>query len=242
MNGLPLHRLNLLIFCLLFLFSGCTSTEIQELQYSVNRLESQVERFQHVAAKDTAETASSLGEMNQSLQSAFRDIRYKQSNMETLVDNLSERLSQVEGNLQSLQTKTNRLDKFSTSSANETLALKESQQKIQNQILQQLNKIEKENTALRDSLASLKTNQTALTQRLDTMESNNREIYQKILTELGASDAAASYSGEVHTVQSGDTLSKIAAKYGVSQKKIQELNGITNPSKINIGQDIRIPQ
>lgn len=45
----------------------------------------------------------------------------------------------------------------------------------------------------------------------------------------------------VYTVVSGDTLSKIAAKYGTTYQKLAEYNGIANPNIISVGQKIRIP-
>ena len=45
----------------------------------------------------------------------------------------------------------------------------------------------------------------------------------------------------VYTVQTGDTLSGIAAKYGTTYKALAEYNGISNPNVIYTGQKIRIP-
>lgn len=39
-----------------------------------------------------------------------------------------------------------------------------------------------------------------------------------------------------YTVQSGDTLSAIGAKFGVSYQTIAQLNGIADPNRINVGQ------
>lgn len=48
-------------------------------------------------------------------------------------------------------------------------------------------------------------------------------------------------SGEVwHTVESGDLVGRIAAKYGTSVKRIKELNPDLNPDRISIGQRIRV--
>ena len=56
------------------------------------------------------------------------------------------------------------------------------------------------------------------------------------------SSGAASASGELtYTVQSGDTLSEIAAKFGTTYQKIASYNGIANPSRIFAGQVIKIP-
>lgn len=44
-----------------------------------------------------------------------------------------------------------------------------------------------------------------------------------------------------YVVQRGDTLAKIAARFGVTTKQIADLNGITNPNLIITGQKLRIP-
>jgi LysM repeat protein len=47
--------------------------------------------------------------------------------------------------------------------------------------------------------------------------------------------------GPVYTVQKGDTLSSIASMYGTSWKKLAEYNALSNPNKLLVGQEIRIP-
>ncbi|MEY8517162.1 LysM peptidoglycan-binding domain-containing protein [Lachnospiraceae bacterium 29-84] len=55
------------------------------------------------------------------------------------------------------------------------------------------------------------------------------------------SSGSASSAEQVYTVRAGDTLSKVAAKYGTTYQKLASYNGIANPNKINVGQKIRIP-
>lgn len=45
----------------------------------------------------------------------------------------------------------------------------------------------------------------------------------------------------IYTVKSGDTLWKIANKYGTSVSALVSLNGIKDPDKIKTGQRIQIP-
>ena len=45
-----------------------------------------------------------------------------------------------------------------------------------------------------------------------------------------------------YEVRSGDTLSAIAAGFGVPMKQIVELNGLENASDIRVGEIIEIPQ
>lgn len=44
-----------------------------------------------------------------------------------------------------------------------------------------------------------------------------------------------------YRVKKGDTLSKIANKYGTTYQKLASYNGISNPNRINVGQVIKIP-
>ena len=50
------------------------------------------------------------------------------------------------------------------------------------------------------------------------------------------------YSVIIYVVKDGDTLWKIAKKYGSTVDDIVRVNGIENPDKINIGEKIYIPK
>lgn len=44
-----------------------------------------------------------------------------------------------------------------------------------------------------------------------------------------------------HVVRPGETLSRIAARYGVDVKHLARYNGLTNPNLLRVGQRLRIP-
>lgn len=46
---------------------------------------------------------------------------------------------------------------------------------------------------------------------------------------------------QVYTVKKGNTLSAIASMYGTTWKKLAEYNSLSNPNKLLVGQEIRIP-
>lgn len=57
----------------------------------------------------------------------------------------------------------------------------------------------------------------------------------------GSPPSTPPVSGQTYVVKRGDTLSAIALRYGVSVWAIAQLNAISNPSLIYVGQVLRIP-
>lgn len=58
-------------------------------------------------------------------------------------------------------------------------------------------------------------------------------------TAVPSADRKATATKKTHKVRKGDTLSKIAKKYGVSLDKLYRLNGMNKKSKLRVGQLIR---
>ena len=46
---------------------------------------------------------------------------------------------------------------------------------------------------------------------------------------------------EIYTVKSGDSLSAIAARFGVSSNRLMEINDLADPNLVYVGQHLRIP-
>ena len=61
------------------------------------------------------------------------------------------------------------------------------------------------------------------------------EDQNKELLEEETEDDLEDYSVIIYVVKDGDTLWKIAKKYGSTVDDIVRVNGIENPDKINIG-------
>ncbi|MCX7819387.1 MAG: LysM peptidoglycan-binding domain-containing protein [Kiritimatiellae bacterium] len=53
--------------------------------------------------------------------------------------------------------------------------------------------------------------------------------------------ARAAAAADEYVVQPGDSLSKIAARHGVSARELAELNAITDPNKLRAGQKLKLP-
>lgn len=61
-------------------------------------------------------------------------------------------------------------------------------------------------------------------------------------TQPPAPEPTAAPTGEqVHVVQAGENLFRIALRYGFTVEELAAYNGIPNPNVISVGQQIRIP-
>ena len=65
------------------------------------------------------------------------------------------------------------------------------------------------------------------------------KIYPGQVLKISGS-APAQPAETVYTVRPGDTLSGIASQYGTSYQHLAEINGISNPNLIRVGQEIKI--
>jgi nucleoid-associated protein YgaU len=79
--------------------------------------------------------------------------------------------------------------------------------------------------------------------RLDPDYRSGEVVLNINAPEGGTSDSGGT-GGSTYTVQSGDSLSKIGSRYGVSWQKIFEANRdkLDDPDKIQPGQELTIPQ
>jgi len=225
--------------------SGCATKQIEELESSVSQLEQQLTEYQIRSTQKTNQVDSSITQ-------AMRT----QEGLESMLQQIANRLSNLERESASFQQQLSRMETFS----NDTATLAQNVQQDVVTMRQDFNALQSQVEALSSNLNELKSlTNTATTRnqrqiqdarrdlsaRMDEMESSTREMYSRILKELGAEVPPApettSGNGETHVVQSGETLSKIASQYGVSIRALQELNGVEDPSLIVPGQQLRIP-
>ena len=107
---------------------------------------------------------------------------------------------------------------------------------VQEKINSMLNADEKKSLAevAKDVIAGKYGNGETRVKRLESEGYDADEVQKEVNKQLGAASAV------YYIVKSGDTLTSIASKYGTSYSKIAEMNNISNPNKIYVGQKIRV--
>lgn len=100
--------------------------------------------------------------------------------------------------------------------------------------------------ALRADLSALKSAQEGLRGEIvEDLSVRIAKITQKQEAAAAAArrarEEAARKSGYNHVVEAGQTISAIAQAYGVSSQTIMKANRITDPSKLQVGQKLFIP-
>jgi len=241
------------------MLSSCASKKIVQLQESYQDMDAKMRRMEQQTTLDTAQTTGALKDVNATIDQSLRDIRFTQTNLTNLLEQISARLGKVEKDVASLQDRVNRLDSFSSETANLTQDLRKSGDEKQQQLANVIDSLSKSVDDLKRSSASdsrqaqqsIDSLEARLNKRIDAMDESTKAVYKKILKELGADVPAEGKTtapgakedalGKIHVVAKDETLSSIAAKYGVDMKAIQDLNGIANPSQIMLGQRLRIP-
>ena len=64
---------------------------------------------------------------------------------------------------------------------------------------------------------------------------------EQAMARPGALDRFGSQAGSRYTVKAGDTLSSIAAAHGTTWQRLAQINGLTNPDRLTVGQRLTLP-
>ena len=92
--------------------------------------------------------------------------------------------------------------------------------------------------------AAASTSATATTDATATTQAINAPATIEVTTDADAPPITTSEAGDpvaTYTVQPGDSLISIADRFGVPLESLAELNGITDPGRILVGQDLLVP-
>lgn len=77
---------------------------------------------------------------------------------------------------------------------------------------------------------------------VDLLASTEAPTAKIILPQNQAPSSTTQEIAQTHTVQNGENIWRISNKYKVSQEALMEMNQITDPTKLKIGQILKIPE
>jgi murein DD-endopeptidase MepM/ murein hydrolase activator NlpD len=80
-----------------------------------------------------------------------------------------------------------------------------------------------------------------MAQRNHLANPNTIYVGQRLSVPVATDEPDAGTAGQVYVVQAGDTMARIAARYGVSVWAVAQANEIANPNVIHVGQRLFIP-
>ncbi len=154
----------------------------------------------------------------------------KNASLELEIKKLTDRIDALEANIENAKTeageKVNRL-------AGQT-------QSAVNVLNSNINQLRDELVKDRESIAKLATVQAPKHKALEAKQPKAEAAAENKSGDNPA-DAQASSDEKTHKIQSGDTFQKLAKKYSVPVEDIIKANPDANPSRLKIGQLIKIP-
>jgi LysM repeat protein/D-ribose pyranose/furanose isomerase RbsD len=103
----------------------------------------------------------------------------------------------------------------------------------------ELETVRQESAGTRQSLVELQGSLQQLTERLAAAQ---KQIQEAAKRQEAARKSAPARAGGAHTVHAGETLTTIAARYGVSVQALMEKNQITDAKSLREGQKLAIPE
>ncbi len=97
-------------------------------------------------------------------------------------------------------------------------------------------------TAIRDQ-ARPSDSDLGLVEILPPVDATTAQLIRPAISENGEVIPRAEpvASGRTHTVKSGENIWRISNQYKVSQKELMAINNITDPTKLKIGQTLKLP-
>ncbi|MBU4460135.1 MAG: LysM domain-containing protein [Verrucomicrobia bacterium] len=169
----------------------------------------------------------------------FEDVNAQQVRQQEDLRTLQEQIQRLSGRIEGIEMETQRL----AAETESVRKLASSAGESQGRLLQ--GQVQEIGTRVRQLEAARETDRQAI---VDDISRRMAEIMKK--SSVGSSSSGArtvtrrssSSSGYEHVVKAGESLSAIAAAYGVSSAVIAQENGISDPSKVRVGQKLFIPE
>lgn len=249
-----------LLFLMVF-SQGCATGQLRRIEEEIRILETRLEIFDETFTQAQDESDQTLQQLYINLKRQNDDIQKNQARLNTVLEDLSGETLKTSREMDTLKNKISRLEDrinsaesiLKTEVAGTQAEMKQQMQANQAQIDNKLKEVQAEWANVQKQVddkiaqqvsASESRTKSSIAQLKNEVTGSFKDL-ERMIRELGGGGGVTAPSqnaeGTVHVISSGETLSGIATKYGVSSNEIIRANNISDPSKIQIGQEIVIP-
>jgi len=241
--------------------TGCFFGQLQRTEEQIRILETRLEILDENTRRSYEESEKGLQDLFHGLKKQSDVVQRNQLRMNAQLEDLSKEVLKMRRDLDANNQKAGSLESrldtaesvLKTDLAKALASLEKDQKSFQAAIRKELADSKAANLkAVKDSESRLEkadaSSEAKLRQELSKLKTeiaaSFREI-ENLVRGLGPGDGTvppkAIAEGFPHVVAKGESLSLIAQDYGVRLQDIIDANGITDPSKLQIGQEIIIP-
>jgi chromosome segregation ATPase len=223
--------------------------QIRELREEQSRLDRLIEENGR-QAKTVGQQVERLRERTQ--EELDRRDKLQKDSAQTLAEQAA-RLDGLQKDLQKgFETLNDNLVAMSAFEKKQEERIARSQEQLQNQLKVVVEEVGQENQVLNRSIAAVRTDLDETRQGLADLQGAVRQIAERLasaqnqLQDLGKRRETARKAGPArggqHIVRAGETLTTIAARYGISLQTLMEANRITDANSIREGQKLSVPE
>ncbi len=210
--------------CIMICLGGCvTNKDMVSMQTRVDVLSTELTRSDKQSKKMLSQTETAVEGNFTDLAVQLRTISSKQYKMEKTLDQLIVGLDNLTRELQTQQGALNTSNRSINSLQKTTASQQEQINHNRNVATKQLSK----------GVADINTQLKRLDGKIGNIYTDIERMINSTLMSTGEET--------IYVVKPGDTLSRIASTYGVSSQALINLNNISDPTKIQVGQKIKIP-
>ncbi|MBI1870676.1 MAG: LysM peptidoglycan-binding domain-containing protein [Chlamydiae bacterium] len=215
----------LLLGALSFLQYGCAMNEIAT-KNDVQEVQGKLQAHQVDLSEEVLSLKQKMNQFQSELEELKNDQNYFQKSTTSQTEALSSRLILLDKKISLLESKMIEIQlelSKVNSSVGETL-------KTQNKQMEEVRK------------ADLSQTEEKLKVIFEEVSKENERLWREIHSLKASPSSHSQASNGFHVVQSGESLSKIASKYGISAQGLANANSITHFNSIRVGQKLKIPE
>ena len=215
--------------------------QLQSIREELARIESKVDENRRSAGIVGQQLDVARIETEENLLQVNRDYRKRFEVIDGNIGRLAEAIEDLQKNIRTLSENLQTMSDFERQQEEKIAKMHgQLQQKIDvivEEVGRENARLQKETAALNQDILQFQGLVTSMDGEIRALGDQLREVARR---QEALASVRSSGSGE-HIVQSGESLSMIARRYGVTVEALMSANGLSNANLIQVGQSLTIP-